>query len=69
MDCELTGVVNCRMDMTWRDMQHIVVMTARLGNLKASDWVTNGVGRRGEHSYIMKKSNLSGDITFPTAAK
>lgn len=35
-------------DLTWRDMQHIVVRTAKPANLKALDWVTNGVGRNGE---------------------
>ena len=34
-------------DLTWRDMQHIVVRTAKPANLKAPDWVTNGVGRNG----------------------
>ena len=35
-------------ELTWRDMQHIVVRTAKPANLKAMDWVTNGVGRNGE---------------------
>lgn len=35
-------------ELTWRDMQHIVVRTAKPANLKALDWVTNGVGRNGE---------------------
>jgi len=30
-------------------MQHIVVMTARQVNLKANDWVVNGIGRKGTH--------------------
>ena len=34
-------------DLTWRDMQHIVVRTAKPANLKAPDWVTNGIGRNG----------------------
>lgn len=34
-------------DLTWRDMQHIVVRTARPANLKSSDWKVNGVGRNG----------------------
>ena len=33
--------------LTWRDMQHVVVRTARTANLRAADWITNGVGRRG----------------------
>ncbi|XP_016922804.2 furin-like protease 1 isoform X1 [Apis cerana] len=38
-------------DLTWRDMQHIVVRTAKPANLKALDWVTNGVGRNVSHSF------------------
>ncbi|XP_046822930.1 furin-like protease 1 isoform X5 [Vespa crabro] len=38
-------------DLTWRDMQHIVVRTAKPANLKAPDWVTNGVGRNVSHSF------------------
>lgn len=38
-------------DLTWRDMQHIVVRTAKPANLKAMDWVTNGVGRNVSHSF------------------
>lgn len=34
-------------NLTWRDMQHIVVRTARPNNLIAPDWATNGVGRNG----------------------
>lgn len=35
-------------ELTWRDMQHIVVRTARPANLKSFDWKVNGVGRNGE---------------------
>ncbi|XP_012250011.1 furin-like protease 1, isoforms 1/1-X/2 isoform X2 [Bombus impatiens] len=38
-------------ELTWRDMQHIVVRTAKPANLKAIDWVTNGVGRNVSHSF------------------
>ncbi|KAL1139588.1 hypothetical protein AAG570_006570 [Ranatra chinensis] len=37
--------------LTWRDMQHIVVATARPANLKAYDWTVNGVGRNVSHSF------------------
>ncbi|XP_022901690.1 proprotein convertase subtilisin/kexin type 4-like isoform X1 [Onthophagus taurus] len=37
--------------LTWRDMQHIVVRTARPQNLIARDWQTNGVGRNVSHSF------------------
>lgn len=38
-------------NLTWRDMQHIVVMTAHTANLHARDWKTNGVGRNVSHSF------------------
>lgn len=38
-------------NLTWRDMQHIVVRTARPEHLIASDWQTNGVGRNVSHSF------------------
>lgn len=34
-------------ELTWRDMQHIVIATARPKGLKAADWSVNGVGRAG----------------------
>lgn len=37
--------------LTWRDMQHIVVHTAKKANLKADDWVVNGVNRSVSHSF------------------
>ncbi|XP_014244560.1 furin-like protease 1 isoform X2 [Cimex lectularius] len=37
--------------LTWRDMQHIVVATAKPANLQARDWTTNGVGRNVSHSF------------------
>lgn len=37
--------------LSWRDMQHIVVATARPANLDAPDWATNGVGRNVSHSF------------------
>ncbi|VDN58138.1 unnamed protein product [Dracunculus medinensis] len=41
--------------LTWRDMQailfHIVVRTAQPSNLRAGDWVMNGVGRNVSHSF------------------
>ncbi|XP_044017340.1 furin-like protease 1, isoforms 1/1-X/2 isoform X2 [Aphidius gifuensis] len=38
-------------ELTWRDMQHIVVRTAKPANLRAPDWVVNGVGRNVSHSF------------------
>uniref|UniRef100_A0A914XFY2 P/Homo B domain-containing protein n=1 Tax=Plectus sambesii TaxID=2011161 RepID=A0A914XFY2_9BILA len=37
--------------LSWRDLQHIVVRTARPEYLRAGDWVTNGVGRNVSHSF------------------
>ena len=38
-------------NLTWRDMQHVVVQAAHQGNLHARDWRTNGVGRNVSHSF------------------
>ncbi|XP_068612958.1 furin-like [Brachionichthys hirsutus] len=43
--------LEANMNLTWRDMQHLVVRTAQPGHLGATDWKTNGVGRRVSHSY------------------
>nr|CAD7567683.1 unnamed protein product [Timema californicum] len=37
--------------LTWRDMQHIVVRTAKPANLRSPDWTVNGVGRNVSHSF------------------
>ena len=38
-------------ELTWRDVQHIVVRCAHNANLRATDWSTNGVGRNYSHSF------------------
>jgi furin len=38
-------------DLSWRDMQYIVVLTARQANLNADDWVINGIGRKVSHHF------------------
>ncbi|KAM9092801.1 furin isoform 2-T11 [Megaptera novaeangliae] len=38
-------------NLTWRDMQHLVVQTSKPAHLIANDWATNGVGRKVSHSY------------------
>uniref|UniRef100_A0A8C4EPI0 Furin (paired basic amino acid cleaving enzyme) b n=1 Tax=Dicentrarchus labrax TaxID=13489 RepID=A0A8C4EPI0_DICLA len=43
--------LEANMNLTWRDMQHLVVRTSQPGHLSAIDWKTNGVGRRVSHSY------------------
>uniref|UniRef100_A0A4W4G6M4 P/Homo B domain-containing protein n=1 Tax=Electrophorus electricus TaxID=8005 RepID=A0A4W4G6M4_ELEEL len=34
-------------NLTWRDMQHLVVRTSNPAHLLTDDWKTNGVGRKG----------------------
>lgn len=34
-------------DLTWRDMQHLVVFTSRPDPLHDNGWVTNGIGKKG----------------------
>ncbi|XP_039494211.1 furin-like protease 1 isoform X3 [Drosophila santomea] len=44
-------VLQSNQNLTWRDLQHIVVRTAKPANLKDSSWSRNGVGRRVSHSF------------------
>ncbi|XP_051979189.1 furin-like isoform X2 [Xyrauchen texanus] len=43
--------LEANMNLTWRDMQHLVVRTSRPAFLITNDWRTNGVGRLVSHSY------------------
>ena len=36
-----------RQDLSWRDVQHIIVRTARPGPVKISNWNTNKAGLKG----------------------
>ena len=36
-------------NLTWRDLQYVVLMTAKPAGLHANDWITNAVGRRGKY--------------------
>ncbi|XP_048473058.1 furin (paired basic amino acid cleaving enzyme) a [Rhincodon typus] len=38
-------------NLTWRDMQHLVVRTSKPSHLSTNDWIINGVGRKVSHSY------------------
>ena len=38
-------------NLTWRDMQHIIIQTSKRRKLNASDWKVNGVGREYSHRY------------------
>ncbi|XP_040824699.1 proprotein convertase subtilisin/kexin type 6 isoform X1 [Ochotona curzoniae] len=37
--------------LTWRDVQHLLVKTSRPAHLKASDWKVNGAGHKVSHLY------------------
>ncbi|XP_041369640.1 furin-like protease kpc-1 isoform X1 [Gigantopelta aegis] len=37
--------------LTWRDMQHLVVETAKPNNLLSDDWVINGVNKKVSHAF------------------
>uniref|UniRef100_A0A671PV87 Furin-1-like n=1 Tax=Sinocyclocheilus anshuiensis TaxID=1608454 RepID=A0A671PV87_9TELE len=43
--------LEANMNLTWRDMLHLVVRTSRPAHLITNDWRTNGVGRLVSHSY------------------
>lgn len=47
--CALTLSANS--GLTWRDLQYLVVYTARPDGLFATDWRVNGVGRRVSHAF------------------
>lgn len=38
-------------ELSWRDIQHIIVETSRPANLSSSDWQINGANRRVSHSF------------------
>ena len=44
-------VLDANPSLTWRDVQHIIVQSARKRDLKADDWKVNGVGRWYSHSF------------------
>lgn len=44
-------VLESNPNLTWRDMQHIVVRTAKPANLQDASWSKNGIGRRISHSF------------------
>ena len=37
--------------LTWRDVQHIIVRTARRANLRGEDWRVNGAGHNISHAF------------------
>ena len=44
-------VLEANPTLTWRDIQHIVVRSAKQANLKAEDWITNGAGYNISHAF------------------
>jgi furin len=46
-------VLEANPNLTWRDLQHLVVRTANPSNLGRSpnEWAVNGVGRKVSHSF------------------
>uniref|UniRef100_A0A8C5I626 Furin-1-like n=1 Tax=Gouania willdenowi TaxID=441366 RepID=A0A8C5I626_GOUWI len=49
-------------NLTWRDMQHLVVQTSRPAHLLTNDWRTNGVGL--SHSYGYGLLDASAIVTL-----
>ena len=44
-------VLHANAALNWRDVQHITVQCAHNGNLRATDWSQNAVGRNFSHSF------------------
>merc|ERR1712106_975491 len=44
-------VLEANPNLNWRDIQHIVVRSAKHANLKAEDWNTNGAGYNVSHAF------------------
>jgi hypothetical protein len=38
-------------ELSWRDIQHIIVETAKQDSLKSSDWKVNGANHKVSHSF------------------
>ena len=47
--CALT--LSANPSLTWRDLQHIVVLASRSEDLNTTDWVVNGAGRKVSHFF------------------
>ena len=64
---KLTFLYICRIffkskNLTWRDVQHLIVETSSLEGLTDSHIVNNGVGRKGKrlnYTYTMCQTYLS----------
>ena len=38
-------------NLTWRDVQHIIVLTSRKDHLQSPSWITNGAGLQFSHRF------------------
>lgn len=38
-------------NLTWRDVQHILVLTSRKEHLQSPAWITNGAGLQFSHKF------------------
>ena len=38
-------------NLTWRDVQHVIVRTSKANGLQADDWVVNGAGFNVSHVF------------------
>ena len=38
-------------ELTWRDVQHIIVRTSKSDGLQANDWLVNGAGYNVSHLF------------------
>lgn len=47
----LALVLELRPELTWRDVQHILIAAAEPNNVEDPDWEQNGVGRKFSHKY------------------
>ena len=46
------------MELTWRDMQHLVVETARIPNPEEGGWLLNGAGYHVNHRFASARTLL-----------
>ena len=44
-------VLEANSELTWRDIQHIIVKTAQARHLEDRDWKFNGMRRKVSHNY------------------
>ncbi|XP_071954109.1 furin-1-like isoform X1 [Antedon mediterranea] len=60
--CALALEANSK--LTWRDLQHIIVMTSQAEGLIENDWTTNGAGYQVSHAYGFGLMNAGAMVTM-----